>query len=123
MIVTGSDGFRKANPASVGTSFSVLVDTSADEVKTIESVAVSCGGTATDFTLVYRTRGSNDFFICNAEPIAAHARILITDFNLPLQKGAQLRVKASNANQIDAIAVTIDPTSKSSASTPAGAVR
>lgn len=114
MIVTYSDDSRVVYKINLSdTNYHSLVDCQSKEVKTLESMMVSCGGTPTTFTFSFND-GTNDYLIYNALAMAANTTIAVTDFHPKVRyldgtsTSQKLRVKASNANQISVVAVMID---------------
>jgi hypothetical protein len=109
MIVTFSDGVRTPNRKNLDdTSFHTLVScNNAKTRKLLETLTVSCGDTATNFTLVFTDENSVDYPIYNARPFAI-GETLVEKLELPLAPDQSFRVKASNANKITVIGVTLD---------------
>jgi len=92
-------------------TYNTLIDGDPKTVKVVESVSISCGNTNTDVTIVL-TKGGTDYYLWNAVTLTANTipKTLTNDYphHLRLDNTMKLRIKASNANQITAIAVTFD---------------
>lgn len=95
------------------TSFQTLVACESKEVKTLESMSISCGDTGCNFWLSFND-GTNDFFIYNKRAMAANSTIFVDNFHPKLtfnnktQTSSSFQIKASAANQISVVAVMID---------------
>ncbi len=96
------------------TAAHVLIDCERQEIKTLESMAVSCAASAA-FTLIYND-GNEDFPIYNAYVMAANTTLFITDFPLYIgylngpNVSQTIKVQADTANRISVVAVTYDAT-------------
>jgi len=122
MIVTYSNDKRNVYPKNLGnTTLTVLVPC-LKATKTLESVSVACGATGADFTLVYND-GTNDYYLENARPIAANASYYIKDHLVQMKIGDSIKVKASAADRLSVIAVTIDTMPQTSATPNLGFAR
>jgi hypothetical protein len=93
-------------------SVHTLVDCASKEVKTLESMAISCG-TGTTFTLIYND-GSADYYIYNALVMSANTTVFINDFHPKIRyldgtgTSQKLKVQAGAADRISVVAVMID---------------
>lgn len=113
MITSLTDDPRVNYPMNLGdASAHVLVDCASKEVKTLESMSISCG-TATSFTLIYNN-GVTDFFVYNAVPMSANTTVFITDYHPKLRyrddlgASQSLKVQAGAGDRISVLAVMID---------------
>lgn len=114
MIVTASSFKRVTYAKNLDSTALVnLVTCNSGFDKTVESILVSCGDTGTDFTLVYNN-GTTDFPLLNERAISAHDTFVLTDVHVVLSEGRSLKVKASAADQLTVVAVTLDGSSKAS---------
>jgi hypothetical protein len=113
MITTLTQSPRITNTKNLTTSYQTVVDCSETQVKIVESICISCGGTGTDVWLTY-TNGANDFPIWNEVPIAANTTLFITDFHLrigyrnDLNESQVLKAKAAAGDLATVIVITLD---------------
>jgi hypothetical protein len=109
-ITTSARTTNLLNIANANT-YNILVDGDAKTIKVLESLSISCGNTNTDVTIVI-TKGGTDYYLWNAVTLTANTvpKMLTPDYphHLRLDSTMKLRIKASNANQITAIAITFD---------------
>lgn len=112
MIVTYSDDLRATTTLLPDSTAKILLaDTGEMEIKTLESLLVSCDATPTTFSL-YLRKNSIDYPILNDIAMAANAVYLLTDHHVVFRRGQELWVKAGAANHLCVVAVTINGSSK-----------
>jgi len=114
MITTLSNSPRVPHLLNIAnTAFNVLVEADARISKVVEALSISCLDTATDVTIVI-TKSGVDYILWNEVTIQPKKKPeMLTDgypFHIRLDGTMKIRVKASIANQITAIAFTLDAT-------------
>lgn len=119
-IFTTSNGKIKTVAANLDVTTYVTIATATNSVMRLESIKAACDATTTAFTLVY-SYGGIDYFIANAEAIAANSSYFLSGHNIQLSIGGSIKVKASIASHISVTAVIVDtPPVMSGGGAPSG---
>lgn len=90
------------------TAFNVLVDEGPKTIRVVESISISCGDTDTDVTIVV-TKDGTDYYLFNTVKITAKsAPTYVIGHHIRLNATMKIRAKASVANKISIMAITLD---------------
>lgn len=114
-----SQGLRtKVGKTLSTTDPTTLISVPADNTTrraTIDSIHVSCGGTATALSIWWVDKNGNENFLLSGGTIAANDIFQIKDIHLPLEAGESLQCEAAAADFIGITVVYINSTPQQAA--------